>query len=106
MGKNQIKNRVTTRFMKDVSKKFHVAKAILFGSRARGDSLKNSDYDIILVSPDFEGKHFTERASEVLRTLTFHFPMDLLCYTPKEFDEKKSQIGIVRRAVSEGIELT
>ncbi len=106
MGKNKIRDRVTTRFMKDISKKFRIENAILFGSRAKGDHLKNSDYDIILVSPDFEGRHFTERASEVLRALTVHFPMDLLCYTPKEFNEKRKQIGIVRRAVSEGIELT
>ncbi len=94
------------RFNKEVRKKFRIARAILFGSRARGDWLKKSDYDILLVSPDFEGKHFTERSSEVLRSLTFHVPMDLLCYTPKEFEEKRGQIGIVRRAVLEGIELT
>jgi len=91
------------RFKKDVSKHFEITRIILFGSRARGDALKNSDYDIMLVSPDFEGKHFTERASEVLRTLTTHFPLDLLCYTPKEFEEKRRQIGIVRKAVKEGI---
>lgn len=92
------------RFAKEVSRSFRIEKGILFGSRARGDHLKRSDYDIMLVSPDFEGRHFTERASSVLKSIEHHFPMDLLCFTPKEFAEKKKQIGIVRTAVREGIE--
>gem|GEM_PF-4438397 len=28
-----------------------------------------------------------------------------LCYTPEEFEEKKKEIGIVRQAVEEGIDL-
>jgi hypothetical protein len=31
--------------------------------------------------------------------------MDILCYTPEEFEKKKKQIGIVRTAVEEGIEI-
>jgi len=36
-----------------------------------------------------------------------HYPLDIepLCYTPEEFEKKKKQIGIVSRAVKEGIEL-
>jgi len=40
-------------FLRKVRKKFRIEKAIFFGSRAKGEHLKKSDYDIILVSPDF-----------------------------------------------------
>ena len=34
-------------------------------------------------------------------------PVDLevLCYTPQEFERKKKQIGIVKQAVKDGIDL-
>jgi hypothetical protein len=31
--------------------------------------------------------------------------VELLCYTPEEFDRKSREINIVRQAVREGIEL-
>jgi predicted nucleotidyltransferase len=34
-------------FINRVKKKYKIEKAILFGSRARGDNLKQSDYDIL-----------------------------------------------------------
>jgi hypothetical protein len=29
--------------------------------------------------------------------------MDILCYTPEEFERKKKQIGVVQQAAQEGI---
>lgn len=105
MGKKPVADLTIRNFTRKLAKRIHLTKAILFGSRASNTHLKHSDYDVILVSPDFQGIHFTERASEVLRKVEKHFPLDLLCYTPKEFNEKKKQICIVRKAVREGIEI-
>ncbi len=93
-------------FMKKVRRRYKVDKAIFFGSRVRGDYFKNSDYDLILVSPDFEGIFFTKRIAEMYQFWSF-FPLEIepLCYTPKEFAKKKKEIGIVREAVNEGIEI-
>lgn len=76
----------------------------MFGSRARGDHLRNSDYDVILVSTDFEGMFFTRR-SALMYDFWNHWPIQIepLCYTPEEFEAKKKQIGIVSQAVREGI---
>jgi hypothetical protein len=52
-----------TGFLRKVRKKYTIEHAIFFGSRARGEHLKNSDYDIILVSPDFRGMFFTKRSA-------------------------------------------
>jgi len=67
------------RFLAVISDKYSAEKVLLFGSRARGDYLINSDVDMIL--------------------------LEAICYTPEEFEEKKKEIGIVSEAVKEGIEL-
>ncbi|MBS3099026.1 nucleotidyltransferase domain-containing protein [Candidatus Pacearchaeota archaeon] len=81
-------------------------KAILFGSRARGDNFNDSDYDIIIVSPDFANILFTQRIAKMY-DFWKHYPLDIepICYTPEEFEKKKKQIGLVQQAVKEGIEL-
>jgi len=89
-----------------VGKKYRLQKALLFGSRARGDFLKESDYDVILVSDDFEGVFFTDRIAKMYEFWN-NYPIDIepLCYTKKEFEKKKREIGIVSQAVKEGIEV-
>ena len=93
-------------FIKKIKKKYKVEKAILFGSRARGDALKESDYDVIIVSPDFEGIFFTQRTARMY-DFWEHYPLEVevICYTPEEFEKKKKQIGIAKKAVEEGIEI-
>jgi len=78
----------------------------LFGSRARGDNFNDSDYDIIIVSPDFANILFTQRIAKMY-DFWKHYPLDIepICYTPEEFEKKKKQIGLVQQAVKEGIEL-
>ncbi len=72
----------------------------------RGDYLKDSDYDIIVISKAFKGEHFTKRSTEVLRTLWnagVAGDFEVLCYTPEEFERKKKSLGIVKEALREGI---
>lgn len=93
-------------FAKKVKNNYNIQKIFLFGSRARGDYLKNSDYDVIIVSHDFEGVFFTKRISEIYKFWN-GYPLDIepLCYTPEEFEKKSKQIGIVQQALKEGIEI-
>lgn len=90
-------------FQKRVNKEFNPEVFILFGSRARGDSLKESDYDFIIVSREFQGIHFLERIQMVLELWDYDWDVDILPYTPEEFNVKKDQIGIVNEAVKQGI---
>lgn len=92
------------RFLRSLKKAgWRIEKAIIFGSRVRGDYLEDSDIDLILVSDDFEGIFFTDRASKIYRLWEGSEPLELLCYTKREFNKKKKMIGIVREAVKEGI---
>lgn len=93
-------------FLNRVRKKYKIEKAIFFGSRARNDYLKDSDYDIILVSSDFRGIFFTKRIA-MMYDFWKHYPLEIevLCYTPEEFEKKGKQIGIVQQAIKEGIKI-
>jgi hypothetical protein len=80
-------------------------KVILFGSRARGDWLKESDYDFIVVSRGFDGIPFISRPVPLYAHWSGDGGIELLCYTPEEFERKRRQISIVAEAAREGIEL-
>ena len=103
MGEKRI--REIRDFLRKVEERFEPNKIILFGSRARGDYLKASDYDLIVVSSSFRGIHFLDRLTMLFELWDYDFDLDILAYTPEEFEEKKNEIGVVNEAVKEGIEL-
>ena len=78
---------------------------IAFGSRVRGDAISTSDLDLILVSPRFASVPFLKRPVHVLEGLDFPAGLELLCYTPEEFEEKREELGIVRVAAEQGLTL-
>jgi len=78
---------------------------ILFGSRARGDWLKDSDYDFVVVAEQFANVPFIRRPVDLYQYWQGHPGVELLCYTPEEFERKRRQITIVREAVRDGIEI-
>jgi len=97
---------IAQKFLKKIAQKINVKKLILFGSRARGDYLKDSDYDFIIVSEYFEKKPFIFRAGFFYDFWDEDVDIEILCYTPEEFERKKKQQGIVQQAIKEGIEIS
>ncbi|MBI2916682.1 MAG: nucleotidyltransferase domain-containing protein [Chloroflexi bacterium] len=81
-----------------------IERAILFGSRARGDYMEHSDWDLVTVSPDFQGMSFSARASLLLGAIPLH-PAEYFCYTPQEFEQGREDIGVLRQALQEGVEV-
>ena len=67
--------------------------------------MKDSDYDIIVVSRHFENYHFLDRLTMLFELWDCEFGLDVLAYTPEEFEEKKAELGIVNEAVKTGMEL-
>ncbi len=92
-------------FKKRLLKKIDVEKMILFGSRAWGDIRDDSDFDLVIVSKDFEGKKSRKRAREVYDYWDLDYAVDFLCYTPEEFEKLSKRVSIVSQAVEEGIEI-
>lgn len=90
-------------FKLKVSKDFPVSKMIFFGSRVKGKAHRDSDIDLIIISEKFKKLNFIERAARMYDYWNLNYPVDFLCYTPKEFNLKRKQISIVREAVKTGI---
>lgn len=73
----QFVERIVRHFRGDVT-------IILFGSRAKGDFNRASDYDLIVVSKKLKGDPL--RKTKVLYQLNEEFlNVDILAYTPSEF---------------------
>jgi hypothetical protein len=96
---------VLAEFLHKIRINFAPELVILFGSRARGEELKNSDFGLIIVSEKFRGKHFLERMSAIYEFWERDEDLNPLTYTPEEFEEKSKEIGIVSQALKEGIKL-
>jgi len=73
-----------------VLKKISVDKMLFFGSRAKSVFFEDSDFDLLIVSKDFENKPFYERPVDLYFQWKNQFDVDIICYTPKEFLEKLS----------------
>lgn len=91
-----------TGFLESIDE-FRVEKFVLFGSRVRGDHLKTSDLDIIVVSKDFESVNFPERPNLFYERWEGEPDLDFICYTPEEIARKMSYKGLVSTAMEEGI---
>ncbi len=98
-------NRIARRFAAKLRKRFKIDKVIFFGSRARGDHFKTSDFDFVVVSDDFKDVFFTDRIAEASRSWDEKFDVEPLCYTTEEFARKAKQHGIIKKANEEGIEI-
>lgn len=96
------------RFAACLRDRLGATRVLLFGSHARGTAGRESDYDIIVVSPSFRGIHPLDRASG-LRDLFYevggHAPLDLICLTPEEFEEARHKITLVAAVLPEAIDL-
>ncbi len=103
MGTRATADEVVDRLRARIGEYLRVDALILFGSRARGVADASSDYDLIVVSPDFEGIPFLRR-SRLLRPLRERGAFyDFLCYTPAEFEKLSSEATVVRQAARTGV---
>jgi predicted nucleotidyltransferase len=74
-------------------------KIILFGSRARGDNKKDSDYDICVIKRDVE--HRRKLAQKLYRSLYgVRIPIDIIVETPEDFDSLKDDPFLIYKQIS------
>ena len=90
-------------FFRKLGEKISVERGILFGSRAWGGAEKDSDYDLIIVSENFAGQKFYERAVGLRQYWEIDAPVDFICFTPAEFSERAGGVNIVSEALKKGI---
>jgi len=80
-----------------LAKGIKVQELILFGSYATGSPSEDSDIDLALVSPSFNGNDLYERAEMVAAPVAktiweFNIPIDLITLTPEEYSNKDKLI--------------
>lgn len=92
-------------YVDELKKKIKLEKVILYGSRARGDALKNSDIDLIIISDDFERFSFLERLEFLELQWKYSIPIEAIGYTAKEYEEMSGKIGIISEVVKYGKEI-
>ena len=90
-------------FLNKLKLKFNPENIILFGGRANGDGWRMSDYNFIIVSSKFKDMHWLKRISKIVRLWDVIADIDVLPYTPKEFEDKKKNSSVVRSALKHGI---
>lgn len=98
--------KILEEFKKKILNEINIEKIVLFGSRAWGKPTRWSDFDLIIVSGDFEGINFFERAGKLYKYWNIDYPVDFICLTPKEFNKLKKGITVVSEALEKGIEIT
>ncbi len=68
---------------------FQPKQVFLIGSYATGNSTVNSDLDLLIIKDSDLPRH--HRANSIRKSLIGNgIPMDILVYTPDEFDSEKS----------------
>ncbi len=108
MDTKKIENKINksfTRFKSAIKKEFKPMHFILFGSRAKKTEFIYSDFDFVIVSDKFRDMDWHKRISKVVRRWDCEADIDVLPYTPEEFEKKKNQVCIVQQAVRDGIEV-
>jgi predicted nucleotidyltransferase len=94
-------------YLDTIRREFAPVQVWFWGSRVYGTPHDYSDVDMIVVSERFDSLPFYERR-RLFRELTgiAEDPsaevVDVLCYTPAEFEEKIGAPTIVREAIEKG----
>jgi len=78
----------------------NVDKIILFGSLCTGKVHASSDIDLIIVKKT--EVRFIDRSDEFYTAINPRFAMDILVYTPEEFEEMKGNSQFIRFALKSG----
>jgi predicted nucleotidyltransferase len=85
------------------------SRILLFGSRARGDHDKLSDYDLLIITPStFTPTEKIRLSTELDRAIiaAIHAPVDILISSEEEVLKNQQLPGhIIRSAIREGIAL-
>lgn len=90
-----------------LKKEFKPAQLYLFGSRATGMAKKDSDFDFVMVVPNFKGDRMKmwERCNDLIQD-RLDVLADVFVYSKKEFQEAKNDFNsIPETAVSAGQEI-
>jgi len=91
------------RFLEFLRTHYAPQRVILFGSLAEGRLQPDSDRDLVVVMPS--SRPFLERIGEMLERFRPRVGMDLLVYTPEEFEEIQNRPFFREEVLAKGVVL-
>ena len=109
-----LNRRELRRYLDRVGDRWPIERARLGGARVADEQgalpqrERGPEYVVILVSPAYEGMPWLERvyhAGALWDALEMGAPAEVHCYTPSEFERKRTSLRAVREAVEAGIDL-
>ncbi len=85
-----------------IATEVNAERVILFGSHARGEANENSDVDFMIIAESNMPRF--KRTRELYKLFKpYPFGMDLIVYTPQEFERgKRSPVSFVSTVLREG----
>ncbi len=93
------------KFLRTAETSFSFKKVLLFGSTAKGTRKAESDVDLIVISKDFKGVPELERSGRLLDMWPYSEHLQVLAYTPEEFDQVKERF-MMKKILSYAVDLT
>lgn len=84
----------------DILKTLDIEKVILFGSLTSSDIASTSDIDIVIIRKT--KKRFLDRLEDIYVAIKPRVAVDILVYTPEEFERLQEKSSFVRQIVKEG----
>jgi hypothetical protein len=109
-----LNRRELRRYLERVDDRWTIDHAVLGGARVADEHgappqrERGPEYVIVLVSSAYDGMPWLERvyhAGSLWDALEMGAPADVHCYTPEEFERKRTSLRVVREAVQDGIDL-
>jgi len=89
------------KLLEALSRVINVEEAFIFGSSVKGDWLKESDVDLVVISRDFEKMPFIKRLDlieEIQWKQRIKPHIEVFPYTPRELREKLEASAVIRDA--------
>jgi predicted nucleotidyltransferase len=93
------------RFLKRLKRELGVVEVYIFGSRAYGNPLLESDLDMIVVSEEFGKRSFIENMELLSRMWDGSFTVEMFPYTPEQLRRYAERKTVVSEALRKGIRI-
>jgi len=89
--------KIVRHFLEEVSKKYSIVGAYLYGSFAKGTSHKWSDIDVAIISPDFSDDLFEERLNLMKIAVPIDDRIEPKPYNKKLFNRNDPLVDEIQR---------
>jgi predicted nucleotidyltransferase len=99
------RKRELARFLKRLKRELGVVEVYIFGSRAYGTPLLESDLDMIVVSEEFGKRSFIENMELLSRMWDGSFTVEMFPYTPEQLRKYAERKTVVSEALRKGIRI-